>query len=133
MRTFSARLSRTVTVAACTLAVLSLGGQATAAPPESSLALSLQHSDGTIAFTQLHCDPAGGSHPTGAQACESLDEVGGQPAALGSDSHGDLCPMIYAPVRASAHGHWRGEPVHFTTTYNNSCLADAESGGVFGF
>ncbi|GAA1201599.1 SSI family serine proteinase inhibitor [Prauserella alba] len=133
MRTFSARLSRTVTTAACTLAALSLGGQATAAPPESSLALSLRHSDGTIAVTQLHCDPAGGSHPASAQACEALDDAGGRPAALDSAGPGTACPMIYAPVHASAHGHWRGEPVHFTTTYNNACLADVESGGVFGF
>ncbi|MBB3051502.1 hypothetical protein FHS23_002525 [Prauserella isguenensis] len=133
MRTFSARLSRTVTAAACTLAVLVLGGQAAAAPPESSLALSLRHSDGTVALTQLLCDPAGGSHPTSAQACAALADAGGEPAALDSTRPGTACPMIHAPVRASAHGHWKGKPVHFTTTYNNGCLADVESGGVFGF
>lgn len=122
-----------MTIAACTFAVLASGGQATAAPPESSLALSLRHGDGTVSFTQLQCDPAGGSHPTSAQACAALDDAGGEPAALGSDRPATACPMIYAPVRASAHGHWRGEPVHFTATYNNSCLADVESGGVFGF
>lgn len=133
MSTFSARLSRTVATAACTLAALSLGGQATAAPPESSLALSLRSSDGTIAFTQLLCDPTGGTHPTSAQACEALDEAGGEPAMLEAARPGAICPMIHAPVHASAHGHWQGEPVHFTTTYDNSCVADAESGGVFGF
>ncbi|MBB3665426.1 MULTISPECIES: SSI family serine proteinase inhibitor [Prauserella salsuginis group] len=133
MRTFSARLSRTLTTAACTFAVLGLGSQATAAPPESSLTLSLHHNDGAVAITQLLCDPAGGSHPASAQACAALDDAGGEPAALEAVRPGTACPMIHAPVRASAHGHWRGEPVHFTTTYNNACLADVESGGVFGF
>ncbi|KID30122.1 SSI family serine proteinase inhibitor [Prauserella rugosa] len=131
MRTFSARLSRTVTAAACSLAVLSLGGQAAADPPESALSLSLSKTDGTIAFTQLLCGPAGGTHPTSAQACAALEEADGKPAAL--ETTAQACPMIHEPVRASAHGHWRGKPVHFTTTYNNSCLADAESNGVFGF
>ncbi|OLT44888.1 hypothetical protein BJF85_19605 [Saccharomonospora sp. CUA-673] len=111
--------------------MLAVGGQASAHPPGSALSLSIKTSDGTVAFTQLWCDPTGGSHPTAARACAALDDAEGDLADL-EPSH-QACPMIHDPVRASAHGYWDGEPVHFTTTYNNRCMADAESGGVFGF
>lgn len=123
--------ARTAVIAASALATVSLGGVASAEPPAASLALSLHKADGTVAFTQLQCDPAGGTHPTSAQACAALDETHGQPAALQTSAQ--ACPMIHEPVRASAHGHWHGHPVHFTEVYNNRCLADAESHGVFGF
>ncbi|MFJ8732699.1 SSI family serine proteinase inhibitor [Streptomyces bauhiniae] len=44
---------------------------------------------------------------------------------------GTLCPLIYAPVRARAHGRWNGRPVEYDRTYGNACELRAETGDVF--
>ncbi|WP_243859618.1 SSI family serine proteinase inhibitor [Amycolatopsis arida] len=116
-------------ITACALTLACLGGPA--APPEASLTLSLYEVDGAAKTVTLHCAPAYGSHPDPQEACSSLAQAGGDLTKLPVKQQS--CIMIYDPVKAVAHGIWRGKPVHFRATYPNSCVADSETGGVFGF
>lgn len=117
------------TVTACALA-LSTGG-ATVPPPVTSLVLTTHGPGGTSSTVHLYCSPAGGTHPRPADACEALSSAEGDFDRLPTTP--EACVLIYAPVEATAHGVWRGQPVAFRTTYSNECVADAKSGGVFDF
>ncbi|PXY33629.1 serine protease [Prauserella sp. PE36] len=117
-------------LAACTLTMLCAGGPAPVTP-ESSLTLTLHTADGAARAVQLVCDPDSGTHPKARDACEALEGADGDFERLAPKNQ--PCPMIYAPLDARAHGHWRGERVDFRTEYSNSCVADAESAGVFAF
>ncbi|MEU6643344.1 SSI family serine proteinase inhibitor [Saccharomonospora sp. NPDC046836] len=118
------------TAAACALALLCAGGPLPT-PPESSLTLTLYTADGAARAAQLTCDPTAGTHPDAAEACAALEDAGGDFSRLPVTLQ--PCPMIYAPLRAEAHGRWQGEWVRFRAEYANECVADAESGGVFAF
>ncbi|WP_199435087.1 SSI family serine proteinase inhibitor [Qaidamihabitans albus] len=114
-------------LAACAVTLMCAGGQAT--PPGSSLVLTLHPEGGTPRSAVLLCDPASGTHPEAEAACDALEQADGDFARLPTEHR--ACPMIHAPVRAEAHGTWRGERVHFRTSYSNTCFAEAESSGVF--
>ncbi|WP_028662773.1 SSI family serine proteinase inhibitor [Saccharomonospora halophila] len=117
------------TVTACTIAAVCSGAPAPA--PESSLVLSLRGTTGVERVVHLTCSPDAGTHPRARAACAALTRAEGDFDRLPvKDS---TCTMVYSPVRAEAHGHWQGDPVDYTTEYANRCVADARSGGVFGF
>lgn len=106
---------------------------AMAAPahPDSALTLTLRNDSGEIASATLECGPAGGSHSQHDRACRTLASVDGDFTQLPKEQI--LCPMIYAPVTATASGHWHARPVVFAHTYPNRCVANAESASVFDF
>lgn len=80
-------------------------------------------------FASLSCDPPGGTHPRAEAACGGLGAVDGGFGDLRSVRR--MCTMQYAPVTLHAYGHWRGQPVHYSSeTYANRCVAIQESGGI---
>ncbi|MGI5458961.1 SSI family serine proteinase inhibitor [Streptomyces sp. CA-249302] len=78
--------------------------------------------------TLLLCDPPQG-HSHAAEACAQLAAVDGDIDAL--PPRDGFCPMIYAPVTATARGEWSGRKVDYTRTYSNSCVMAARTGSVF--
>lgn len=100
-------------------------------PPAANLVLGLQDSTGRASTVTLNCHPAGGDHPRRSAACAVLTTVDGDFERLPAAP--TVCPMIYSPTTATAHGHWRGKPVVYTHTFGNTCAAAAESAGVFEF
>jgi Subtilisin inhibitor-like len=76
----------------------------------------------------LLCDPPQG-HAGAARACEELSQAGGDIAGIPQKKA--YCPMIHAPVTASAHGEWGGRPITYTRTFSNACLMAATTGSVF--
>ncbi|MET0234267.1 MAG: SSI family serine proteinase inhibitor [Kibdelosporangium sp.] len=102
------------------------------APPTLVLSMYTQNTPPTPGSRTLGCDDpanASGSHPRAAQACAALAVAGGNFANLRRT--GASCPMIYAPVTATAHGRYKGKRVNFRTTYANLCVAGADSDDVF--
>ncbi|SFB27970.1 Subtilisin inhibitor-like [Amycolatopsis marina] len=100
-------------------------------PADSALTLTTHDVNGSAKSVVLHCDPATGNHPSPAEACDALADADGDFEDL--ETQEVACALIYSPVQATAHGHWRGDPVVFETVYPNACVAGAESSGVFGF
>lgn len=78
----------------------------------------------------LTCHPPGGTHRAPAEACQALDAVGGDPAAL-NVSPDVLCPQVYEPVTVTATGSWDGRTISFSRTFGNACEAAAVTGPVF--
>ena len=76
--------------------------------------------DGTF---ELHCHPAGGSHPDARAACEQLDRKtswGMSPFAPADE--GGLCTMQYGgPATAHVTGTWAGRPVDATYQRDDGC------------
>ncbi|GAB2987239.1 subtilase-type protease inhibitor [Amycolatopsis acidiphila] len=112
-------------------AVATLLAVAAPAHHDSSLTLTLRDDAGRIASVTLDCGPAGGSHPQHDRACQTLDSVDGDFDRLPQEQL--LCPMIYAPVTATATGHWHARPVGFSRSYPNQCSANAGTASVFDF
>ncbi|MFD5625085.1 MULTISPECIES: SSI family serine proteinase inhibitor [unclassified Streptomyces] len=79
--------------------------------------------------TLLLCDPPQG-HTHAARACAELRAAEGDITRIPVRAD-VLCPMIYAPVTASAHGEWNGRPTEYTHTFSNTCLMGVETGSVF--
>lgn len=100
------------------------------AHPASELTLALHDARSATTVT-LNCQPPGGTHPQRARACRELTAADGDFDRLPADS--GLCPLIWAPVTATATGHWRERPVLHTHTYPNRCVAARDSGHVFEF
>ncbi|MFG2417928.1 SSI family serine proteinase inhibitor [Streptomyces sp. NPDC048448] len=78
------------------------------------LTVTVRHLGDTDGRTyELRCHPAGGSHPTPEQACETLDRR----TTWGKDpfapvAPGTLCTMLYGgPATAHVTGTWAGWPV----------------------
>jgi Subtilisin inhibitor-like len=83
-------------------------------------------------LASLTCDPAGGTHPHAASACRTLTAAKGRFEDVAQNR--GACPMVSAPVRVRAYGHWHGRAVHYQSrTYGNRCEADLATGGVFGY
>ncbi|MFF4349635.1 SSI family serine proteinase inhibitor [Streptomyces sp. NPDC001530] len=108
-----------------------------AAPQESLsgnwLYLTVTRGDvrsGDTRGTLLLCDPPQG-HPHAAQFCEELRAVKGDISRIPPRAD-VLCPLVYAPVTASAQGVWDGRRVTYTHTFSNSCVMGAETGAAFG-
>ncbi|MFJ7961821.1 SSI family serine proteinase inhibitor [Streptomyces sp. NPDC096324] len=77
----------------------------------------------------LRCDPPRG-HAHAAGACRQLAAAGGDIGHVPRRS-GVMCPMLYAPVTASAYGVWEGRRVDYRHAFSNSCVMRAETGAVF--
>jgi hypothetical protein len=78
--------------------------------------------------TLLLCDPPQG-HARAAEACAQLTAAHGDVRAV---PHRDaVCPLVYAPVAARAHGRWDGRPVDYRETFANRCELEAATGAVF--
>ncbi|MPY64090.1 SSI family serine proteinase inhibitor [Streptomyces spongiae] len=83
---------------------------------------------GEIRDTVLLCGPPQG-HRQAVRACKELREADGDIARIPRKNV--YCPMIYAPVTASARGQWDGRTVTYTKTFPNACLMEANTGAVF--
>ncbi len=79
----------------------------------------------------LTCDPAGGRHPDAREACDELTAANGGFTRLAATR--GMCPMLFAPVTASASGTWRGTPVSWSREYANGCMLTRNTGAVFRF
>ncbi|MEU9140677.1 SSI family serine proteinase inhibitor [Streptomyces sp. NPDC048404] len=77
----------------------------------------------------LLCDPPRG-HAHAALACRQLAAAGGDIGRIPRRA-GAMCPMLYAPVTASAYGVWDGRRVGYTHAFSNSCVMGAGTGAVF--
>ncbi|MFD7882048.1 SSI family serine proteinase inhibitor [Streptomyces bauhiniae] len=126
------RLTRTAALAATLMATCLLAPGTTAhAASGDWLSLTVTRPGTTGGGTRaalLLCDPPQG-HPKAAEACAELLAADGDFSRLGDKD--TLCPLIYAPVRASAHGRWHGKQIDFERTYGNACQLGAETGSVF--
>jgi hypothetical protein len=83
---------------------------------------------GEMRDTMLLCDPPQG-HRHAARACQELGEADGDIARI--PPRNVFCPMIHAPVTASARGQWDGRTVAYTKTFPNACVMEATTGAVF--
>ncbi|MFJ6843437.1 SSI family serine proteinase inhibitor [Streptomyces griseoluteus] len=126
------RLTRTAALAAALMATCLLAPGTTAhAASGDWLSLTLTRPGTTGGGTRtalLLCDPPQG-HPKAAEVCAELSAAEGDFSRLGDSA--TLCPLIYAPVRASAHGRWNGKPVAYDRTFGNACELGAATGSVF--
>jgi hypothetical protein len=116
------------------LALLSPVPAAAAEAPRAALRLTLTPADGGASGARsvtLRCGPTGGTHPRAEAACAELSRSNGM---IGhAPDPGAACTMIYAPVVATARGHWDGRPVRFRAEYANRCIMAAQTGTVFRF
>ncbi|MHA5050427.1 SSI family serine proteinase inhibitor [Streptomyces sp. SD15] len=120
-----------------TVALLTLGSAPAHAMPQeaasdNSLHVTVSSGDdhtSSIHGTLLHCDPPGG-HSHAAEACKELAAADGDIARIPVKPD-VVCPMVYAPVTASARGEWDGRRVEYSRTFSNSCVMGAETGSVF--
>ncbi|MFW5419131.1 hypothetical protein J0910_21170 [Nocardiopsis sp. CNT-189] len=133
-------LKRFAPAVAAALVAAGAAGLAGAAPAQaddapkagSRLVLSWSEGEGGAPrSTTLTCRPAGGSHPSAADACAALESAGGDFSSLRPS--GGACTMEYRPVRLSARGHWGSEPVDYSETFSNPCTARNGTDGVFAF
>ncbi|WP_307135781.1 SSI family serine proteinase inhibitor [Streptomyces aurantiacus] len=76
----------------------------------------------------LLCDPPQG-HAHAARACEELRAAHGDVGRIPLKE--TFCPMVYAPVSATARGEWGGRPITYEETFANSCALTARTGAVF--
>jgi hypothetical protein len=109
---------------------------APAAPPHevTFMNLSVQPEQARDARTAvLTCDPAGGTHPNAAAACQTLATANGDFQALPTAHSNVVCPQIYKPVVFTARGTWHDKPVQFQKKFANACQASAQTGQVFQF
>jgi hypothetical protein len=115
---------------ACAMAAACLAGPVH--PVASTFDLTMADGGARAAVSvTLTCDPTGGNHPKGEDACDALHSAGGDFSKL--PKRKQSCTLEYAPVEVSAKGQWRGKPVEFHTKFSNRCEASAESSGVFDF
>ncbi|MEV5934168.1 SSI family serine proteinase inhibitor [Streptomyces sp. NPDC052079] len=125
-----AALAAAVVLLAC--AAPARANSAGLAAQESWLMLSVSQGETTSASadgTMLRCDPPGGEHRRAADACAVLAAADGRIADVPSEDA--VCPMVYAPVTAHAHGMWRDRPVTYTETFPNTCTLTARTGPIF--
>jgi len=119
------------------VALLTAGAAPTQAAPQKSVPgnwLYLTVTSGDVLArdtrgTLLLCDPPLG-HPHAARACEELRAADGDISRIPPRAD-VLCPLIYAPVTASARGVWDGRWVSYTHTFPNACVMKAETRDVF--
>ena len=124
---------RTIAGAAAALAV-ALGPAAAAQGAgnhTTRLVLSYLADAGYAVAVKLHCDPARGGHPKPAQACATLQKVGGRPGRIRAAD--TMCTMLYAPVTAQITGTWRGHEIAWTQSYGNTCEMNRATGVLFQF
>lgn len=76
----------------------------------------------------LICNPPQG-HARADRACGELDRAGGDITRI--PQSGTFCPMVYAPVTASARGEWNGKSITYDRTFANECVMNGATGSVF--
>ncbi|HEY2552671.1 MAG TPA: SSI family serine proteinase inhibitor [Streptosporangiaceae bacterium] len=88
------------------------GGHAAHSAPKVSLSVTVRDSPGSKPrHWTLQCDPAGGTHPDPAKACQVLLSSKKNPFAPLTGHR--MCPMIMANSRsATVTGTWFGTKVH---------------------
>ncbi|MER7011844.1 SSI family serine proteinase inhibitor [Saccharopolyspora sp. NPDC000359] len=128
-------IGRSAAAAALVLGTALLPATAHAEGGAARLTLTVHdlHGETTPATTTLTCSPAGGSHPTPAEACAVLDQVSGSIADVPTQAPGTACPLIWRPVAVTATGLWNGTPVDYSGTFANDCVLRSELGVVFDF
>ncbi|EWC60502.1 Protease inhibitor, SSI family (subtilisin inhibitor) [Actinokineospora spheciospongiae] len=98
--------------------------------PQTRIALSVTDAGGRTTTAELRCGPTGGNHPAANAACAALTQVEGDLSALQVNT-AQACTLEYAPVQASAAGHWRGRPITFDRAFPNACALVGSTGPVF--
>ncbi len=87
---------------------------------ETDLVINYEDGSGKKSRWQLTCDPAGGTHPDPAAACEILAAHGD--LALPPVPKNVACTEIYGgPDKATVSGTWRGQRVRSTFSRVNGC------------
>ena len=103
-------------------------------PSTGASRLTLRTNAGKTGRTvTLRCEPAGGTHPNAAQACNDVAKSNGDLKAMPAGTNPRACFMIYNPVTVTAQGDWHGQPVNFSHQYPNSCVMRDKTGSVFDF
>jgi hypothetical protein len=97
----------------------------------TKLTMSVQAAHTKKHTVTLKCDPARGSHPHAADACNALAMAHGKIKNLPPREQFAACPMIYMPVTAKAVGVWRGHVVNYRKTFANECTMMQATGSVF--
>ncbi|WP_128374756.1 SSI family serine proteinase inhibitor [Streptomyces cavernae] len=78
--------------------------------------------------TLLMCDRPQ-RHKRAVEACAQLRRARGD---INRIPHRKvMCPMIYAPVTASARGLWNGRTVGYEKRFGSRCELEAQTGSVF--
>lgn len=106
-------------------------GSGSAREPEIRLTLSYMADAGFATAVKLDCEPVGGAHPQGEQACATLEAAGGDPEQITPAR--TMCMTLYAPIVAEMSGVWRGKAVDWRHRYGNSCEMRRATGVVFAF
>lgn len=89
----------------------------------AALTILLDDGTGQRSTWTLRCSPAGGTHPTPAQACGVLGANGAK--AFVPTPAGKQCPQIYSgPQKALVRGTWRGKAVKAQFDLENGCEAN---------
>ena len=96
-------------------------GPATPSPREvTELTVEMRPGTGEPETWTLTCDPVGGSHPTPAEACALLEEVG--PEAFEPVPDDAVCTEVYGgPEEATVTGTLRGERIEAEFSRVNGC------------
>lgn len=130
--------TRTQRAAAVLLAagwLLALPGAAHAShppTPKTKLTLTLHEWSGDRSTHHtLECQPAGGTHPKPAAACQILQTVDGDWKEL--DLNAKECKKLdWNRVDARMEGTWRGRAVDSKPkVFNNKCALERATGAVF--
>jgi Subtilisin inhibitor-like len=89
--------------------------------PPTSLTIIADNGDGSAAQEwTLTCDPAGGSHPDPAAACEALGGL--DPTVFAPVAPDQACTQIYGgPETATVRGSWNGTPLDASFSRDNGC------------
>ncbi|WP_433829308.1 SSI family serine proteinase inhibitor [Actinoplanes sp. CA-015351] len=113
------------------IAAVALGGGPAARPPAGDLTLTYMADAGFASAVKLTCDPVGGGHPKGAEACALLRTIDADPARLPAGDR--MCILLYQPVTAELKGVWQGRDVSWRHTYGNTCEMNRATGVLFQF
>lgn len=90
-------------------------------PSQTSLTIVVNAGDDAqpVEWT-LTCDPAGGTHPDAAPACDALAEL--DPGTFAPVPADQVCTEIYGgPETATVRGTWLGRPVDASFSRQNGC------------
>ncbi|MGW2602194.1 SSI family serine proteinase inhibitor [Streptomyces klenkii] len=78
----------------------------------------------------LGCNPPRGTHKNPSEACGVLERAKWDLKNLKAEDS-PVCTMEYSPVTVSADGELDGHEIHWTHTYDNSCLMLRETNNLF--
>jgi hypothetical protein len=107
-------------------------GDGSSRQPGARLEVSYVADAGYAAAVKLDCEPVGGGHPQGEQACQALEAAGGDPGRISPTLN--ACLTIYAPVLAEVRGTWHGTTIEWRQRYGNICeMRRATGGALFQF